>query len=57
MVARGYGIRQGDGRPYRNRGWWFPGSLMPDFTNPEAKAWWLAKRRYLVEELGIDGFK
>ena len=57
MVARGYGIREANGRPYRNRGWWFPGSLMPDFTNPEAKAWWLAKRRYLVEELGIDGFK
>ena len=57
MVARGYGIRDADGRPYRNRGWWIPGSLMPDFTNPEAKAWWLAKRRYLVEELGVDGFK
>ena len=25
-----------DGKPYRNRGWWFPGALMPDFTNPEA---------------------
>ncbi len=20
--------------PYRNRGWWFPGALLPDFTNP-----------------------
>jgi alpha-glucosidase (family GH31 glycosyl hydrolase) len=57
MVARGYGVRDGRGRPYRNRGWWFSGSLMPDFTNPEGTAWWLAKRRYLVEELGIDGFK
>jgi len=57
MVARGYAVRDGSGRPYRNRGWWFSGSLMPDFTNPEAKEWWLAKRRYLVEELGIDGFK
>jgi alpha-glucosidase (family GH31 glycosyl hydrolase) len=57
MVARGYAVRDGHDRPYRNRGWWFPGSLMPDFTNPEAKAWWLAKRRYLVDELGIDGFK
>ena len=57
MVARGYGVRDAEGRPYRNRGWWFPGSLLPDWTNPEAKAWWLAKRRYLVEEVGIDGFK
>lgn len=57
MVARGYAVRDASGRPYRNRGWWFPGSLMPDFTSPEASAWWLAKRRYLVEELGIDGFK
>jgi alpha-glucosidase (family GH31 glycosyl hydrolase) len=57
MIARGYAVRDGHDRPYRNRGWWFPGSLMPDFTNPGAKAWWLAKRRYLVDELGIDGFK
>ena len=57
MVARGYGIRRADGRPYRNRGWWFPGALMPDWTNPEARAWWLERLRYLVEELGIDGFK
>jgi 1,3-alpha-isomaltosidase len=57
MVARGYGVREADGRPYRNRGWWFPGALLPDWTNAEAAAWWLEKRRYLVEEVGIDGFK
>ena len=57
MVARGYGVREANGRPYRNRGWWFPGALMPDWTNPEAAAWWLEKRRYLLEEVGIDGFK
>ena len=57
MLVQGYAVRDRRGRPYRNRGWWFPGSLMPDFTNPDARAWWLAKRRYLVEELGIDGFK
>jgi 1,3-alpha-isomaltosidase len=57
MVERGYCVGLRDGTPYRNRGWWFPGALMLDFTNPEACAWWLAKRRYLVEELGIDGFK
>jgi alpha-glucosidase (family GH31 glycosyl hydrolase) len=30
---------------------------MPDFTSPEAREWWTSKRRYLVEELGVDGFK
>ena len=44
-------------RPYRNRGWWFPLALMPDLGNDRAAKWWLDKRRYLVEELGIDGFK
>ncbi len=57
MAARGYGVRQAGGHPYRNRGWWFPGAMLPDWTNPQAKAWWLAKRRYLVQEIGIDGFK
>jgi len=44
-------------RPYRNRGWWFPLGLMPDLTDDRAAAWWTEKRRYLVEEMGIDGFK
>jgi len=57
MLERDYCVRLRDGRPYRNRGWWFPGALMPDFTNPQATDWWLAKRRYLVDEVGIDGFK
>jgi alpha-glucosidase (family GH31 glycosyl hydrolase) len=57
LVARGLAVRQAGGRPYANRGWWFPGALLPDFTNPDAREWWLAKRRYLVEDVGIDGFK
>jgi 1,3-alpha-isomaltosidase len=57
LVDNGLAIREADGSPYHNRGWWFPGALLPDFTNPEAVSWWLAKRRYLVDELGIDGFK
>ena len=44
-------------RPYRNRGWWFPLGLMPDLTDARAARWWTEKRRYLVEEVGIDGFK
>jgi alpha-glucosidase (family GH31 glycosyl hydrolase) len=44
-------------RAYRNRGWWFPLGLMPDLTDERAARWWTDKRRYLVDELGIDGFK
>jgi len=57
MLERGYMVREADGTPYRNKGWWFPGALILDFTNPAAREWWFAKRRYLFEELGIDGMK
>lgn len=57
MLERGFAVQVAGGGAYRNRGWWFPGALLPDWTNPAAKSWWLAKRRYLVEEVGIDGFK
>ncbi|MDR1386571.1 MAG: glycoside hydrolase family 31 [Propionibacteriaceae bacterium] len=60
-VQAGVLIRQrgpdGRLRPYRNRGWWFPLSAMPDLTAPEAARWWTERRRYLVEEVGVDGFK
>jgi len=49
--------RDGKARPYRNRGWWFPLSLMPDLSDRESAEWWTEKRRYLVRDLGIDGFK
>ncbi|MBN9181837.1 MAG: glycosyl hydrolase family 31, partial [Microbacterium sp.] len=48
---------RGGTRPYRNRGWWFPLALMPDLTDERAARWWIEKRRYLVEEIGVDGFK
>jgi len=44
-------------RTYRNRGWWFPNSRIIDFTNPEARQWWFSKRAYLLDEIGVDGFK
>ena len=57
MVERAVLRALADGKPYRNRGWWFPGALMPDFTNAGGARWWTEKRRYLLEELGVDGFK
>lgn len=56
-LERRYVVRGADGRPYRNRGWWFPRALLPDWTNAEAVDWWLAKRRYLIDDLHVDGFK
>ncbi|GLW06449.1 hypothetical protein Misp01_15790 [Microtetraspora sp. NBRC 13810] len=57
LVERGFAVREADGRPYRNRGWWFPLALMPDLSSPQAREWWTARRRYLVTEVGVDGFK
>ena len=57
LVERGFAVLEEDGSPYRNRGWWFPKAMLPDFTQAEARAWWVEKRRYLVEQMGVDGFK
>lgn len=57
--AKGSGlcVATTDGDTYQNRGWWFPGSPIIDFTNPDAVDWWFSKRDYLVSEYGVDGFK
>lgn len=57
MVEQDHAIRESDGTPYLNRGWWFPQALMPDLTSDEAREWWTEKRRYLVRDLDVDGFK
>ncbi|MGB7338943.1 MAG: TIM-barrel domain-containing protein, partial [Phototrophicaceae bacterium] len=51
------GIREADGSLHRLRPFWFRGGYIPDMTNPQAKNWWLNKRAYLLDEMGIDGFK
>lgn len=56
-IEQGYVVRNADGTPYRNPGIWFNEAYVLDVTNPAARAWWMAKRAYLLEELGIDGYK
>jgi len=56
-IARNMVVLDEDGVPYRNRGFWFHDALLPDFTDPRVRHWWTERRRYLVDEVGIDGFK
>jgi alpha-glucosidase (family GH31 glycosyl hydrolase) len=57
LLANGYAVKNADGSPYTLPYNWFKDCHILDFTNPEACDWWFAKRRYLVEEVGVDGFK
>lgn len=50
-------IKDENGDPYRVRGFWFRDGLLPDLTDTKTRAWWTEQRRYLVEDLGVDGFK
>jgi alpha-glucosidase (family GH31 glycosyl hydrolase) len=50
-------VREADGQPYRIRPFWFHDGLLLDFTHQEGAEWWLSKRAYLLDELGVDGFK
>jgi alpha-glucosidase (family GH31 glycosyl hydrolase) len=56
-VEHGYVVRDADGQPYRNPGIWFNGAYVLDVTNPAAREWWMSRRAYLMDELGVDGFK
>lgn len=57
-AAQGYLIGDGAGGQYRiPTGEWFGDSTMPDFTNAAATAWWMSKRAYLLDDVGIDGMK
>jgi 1,3-alpha-isomaltosidase len=57
LVRGGHAVREADGSPYRNRGWWFPRALMPDLSVARTRDWWTDRRRYLVRDIDIDGFK
>ncbi len=57
-AAQGYLVGDGAGAPYRiPTGQWFGDSTVPDFTNTAATNWWMSKRSYLFDDLGIDGLK
>lgn len=56
-VANNLVIKDGDSNPYRVRGFWFRDGLLPDLTDANVRKWWAEQRRYLVEDLGVDGFK
>lgn len=56
-LENGLCLRSPDGTPYQITEMWFGRSLIPDFTNPKTLEWWHSRRRYLVEELGVAGFK
>lgn len=57
-AAQGYLLGNGAGAPYRiPSGQWFGDSTVPDFTSTAATNWWMSKRAYLLDEIGVDGFK
>ncbi len=57
FLAEGYGVRHPDGEALRLPEGWFKDSLLMDFTNRAGMDWWFGKRQYLIDELGVDGFK
>lgn len=56
-IEKGFCVMNDDGTPYRITDNWFRGSLLLDFTNPEAVKWWFSKRAYLLDDLKVAGFK
>ncbi len=56
--AQDYVVENGSGGVYRvPTGQWFGDGMVPDFTSAAATAWWMSKRQYLFDDIGIDGFK
>lgn len=57
MLEKGYCVNTEENVPYTVRPFWFREGLLMDFTNRQGVDWWMNKREYLLDELGIDGFK
>ncbi len=58
-VQKNYVVRSADGSVHEIEAHmpWFTGGLVHDFSNPAARKWWVAKRAYLLSDIGVDGFK
>ncbi len=50
-------IKDGQGSPYKVRGFWFRDALLPDLTDAKVREWWADLHKYLVTDMGVDGFK
>lgn len=57
VEENGLCLREEDGTPYNVRPGWFQNSMVIDLASKKAREWWFAKRAYLMEECGVDGFK
>jgi alpha-glucosidase (family GH31 glycosyl hydrolase) len=57
FLANNFGVRHPNGTALRLPEGWFKDSLLMDFTSPEGRDWWFGKRQYLIDDLGVDGFK
>jgi alpha-D-xyloside xylohydrolase len=57
MLSNGYEVKMANGAPYRIPYNWFKDSLVIDFTSEAARDWWFEKRKYLLNDIGVDGFK
>ncbi|MDR0922614.1 MAG: DUF4968 domain-containing protein [Lactobacillales bacterium] len=58
MIQQKYGAVNKDDSLYRiPQGQWFGNGILLDFTNPAAVDWWTSQRKYLLDDIGIDGFK
>ena len=57
FITQGFAVKNVDGSPYRMPEGWFKDSLLMDFSHKEANKWWFDQRQYLIDDLGVDGFK
>lgn len=55
-MEKGYFLMRADGRGAKQIDFWNPGMAVVDFTNPDAKEWYLARLKTLLD-MGVDCFK